>query len=318
MIVLLPKTNIDFIGKRYVLFAVSGFFILLGLASIFHHRGLDLGIDFTGGTALQVGFAKPVAIGEFRDALTSEGINAEIQSFVGKNSFAVKVKGKQENVNETAAKILGVLKNRYPENSFTEERREFVGPAVGRDLTKKAVWALILSMFGIIIYVAFRFSNPIWGAMGVLALFHDVFVTIGFMSLTGREIDLVIVAALLTIAGYSINDTIVIFDRMRENIKINARISLGELVNRSINETLSRTIITNLTVLVAVLCLYFFGGDVINNFAFAMLVGSVSGTYSTIAIAAPLVYEWETGTRKKYQLASNSSKGSHGAQNKKI
>jgi preprotein translocase subunit SecF len=141
--------------------------------------------------------------------------------------------------------------------------------------------------------VAFRFSNPIWGAAGVIALLHDVFVTFGAMSITNREVDLVVVAALLTIAGYSINDTIVIFDRMRENIKKFPKMRLGELVNVSVNETLSRTLITNATVLGVVAVLFFFGGDVINNFAFAMLVGSICGTYSTIAIATPLVYQWE-------------------------
>jgi len=217
---------------------------------------------------------------------------------VGRNSFSIKIKGRQENVNETAGKIHEAIKTSFPDNQFTEERREYVGPAVGRDLSRKALWALFLSMIGIIVYVAFRFQNPVWGAMGVLAIFHDVFITIGFMSITNREIDLVIVAALLTIAGYSINDTIVIFDRMRENIKIHPKMPLGELINKSVNETLSRTFITNFTVLTAVMCLYLFGGEVINNFAFAMLVGSITGTYSTIAIASPLVYQWETRGKK--------------------
>ncbi|MCX5783081.1 MAG: protein translocase subunit SecF [Elusimicrobia bacterium] len=293
MMVLIPKTNIDFIGKRFVLFAISGFFIALGIVAI-AVKGINFGLDFTGGTLVQVQYDSPVVIGDVRGALQKAGITAGIQSFTGRNSFAIRVKGRQENVNEVGNKITGALKAAMPDKSFKEERREYVGPTVGRDLARRAVMALVFSMFGIIVYVAFRFSNPIWGTMGVLALFHDVFITLGFMTLTGREIDLVIVAALLTIAGYSINDTIVIFDRMRENMRLHVKMPLGELVNKSINETLSRTLITNFTVLSAVAVLYFAGGDVINDFAFAMLVGSIFGTYSTIAIATPLVYQWET------------------------
>jgi len=301
MITLIPKTSIDFIGKRRLFFVISGFFILLSVGSIVYQGGVKLGIDFTGGTMLQIEFSQPVSTSDLRRALVSAGIDPEIQSFVGRNAFALKVKGKQENVNEIAVEIIDVLKKSFPGNSFTEERREFVGPAVGRELSKKALWAMVLSMFGIIIYIAFRFSNPIWGAMGVLALFHDVFIAIGFLSLTGREIDLVIIAALLTIAGYSINDSIVIFDRMRENLRVNFKMPFGELINKSVNETLSRTVITSLTTFMAVLSIYFLGGEVLNNFAFAMLIGIMCGTYSTIAIAAPLVYEWEMRRRQKHR-----------------
>ncbi|HBW22594.1 MAG TPA: protein translocase subunit SecF [Elusimicrobia bacterium] len=292
MMNLVRKTNIDFIAKRYVFFAVSGLAIAAGIVSV-GFKGANLGLDFTGGTLLQVKFETPVTIAEVRKTVKDAGIEAGIQTFTGRNAFGIKVKGRQENVNEIADKVLRGLKAGMPGNAFIEERRDYVGPVVGRDLSKKALFAIILSLFGIIIYVAFRFSNPVWGAAGVLALLHDVFVTFGAMSITNREVDLVVVAALLTIAGYSINDTIVIFDRMRENIKKFPKMRLGELVNVSLNETLSRTLITNATVLGVVAILFFFGGDVINNFAFAMLVGSICGTYSTIAIATPLVYQWE-------------------------
>lgn len=292
MINLVKKTNINFIAKRHVFFAISGLALAAGLASV-AFKGVNLGLDFTGGTLLQVKFEKPITIAEVRQAVKAADIETNIQTFTGRNAFGIKVKGKQENVNEIADKLLRGLKAGIPDNAFIEERRDYVGPVVGRDLSKKAMFAIILSLFGIIIYVAFRFSNPIWGAAGVLALLHDVFVTFGAMSITNREVDLVVVAALLTIAGYSINDTIVIFDRMRENINKFPKMRLGELVNASLNETLSRTLITNATVLGVVSILFFFGGDVINNFAFAMLVGSICGTYSTIAIATPLVYQWE-------------------------
>jgi preprotein translocase subunit SecF len=155
-------------------------------------------------------------------------------------------------------------------------------------------------MFGIIVYVAFRFSNPIWGTAGVIGLLHDVFVALTAMSLTNREIDLVIVAAFLTIAGYSINDTIVIFDRMRENMRTFPKMPMGELINLSVNETLSRTIITTSTVFITVLVLFLFGGSAINNFAFCMLVGTVTGVYSTVALCTPMVYQWEhRGGRRK-------------------
>lgn len=292
MMVLIKKTNIDFISKRFMFFGFSALLIAAGAVSI-AVKGLNLGLDFTGGTLLQVKFEQPVTTAQVREAMSKAGLETTIQSFTGRNAYQLKVKGTQENVNEIADKMLAGFKTSFPGNAYTEEKRDYVGPVVGRDLAKKALFAFVLSLFGIIVYVAFRFSNPVWGAAGVIALLHDVFVAAGALSITNREIDLVIVAALLTIAGYSINDTIVIFDRMRENIRMFPKMQLGKLVNTSINETLSRTLLTNLTVLTVVAVLFFFGGEVINNFAFCMLVGSICGTYSTIAIATPLVYQWE-------------------------
>lgn len=292
MMVLIGKTSINFIAKRFAFFALSGLLIAAGAASI-GMKGLNLGLDFTGGTLLQVKFEQPVTTAQLREAMNKAGLETSIQSFTGRNAFQIKVKGSQEKVNEISDKIMAGFDASFPGNKYSEEKRDYVGPVVGRDLAKKALFAIVLSLFGIIVYVAFRFSNPVWGAAGVLALMHDVFLTMGALSVTNREIDLVIVAALLTIAGYSINDTIVIFDRMRENIRLFPKMPLGQLVNTSVNETLSRTLLTNFTVLTVVAVLFFAGGEVINNFAFAMLVGSICGTYSTIAIATPLVYQWE-------------------------
>lgn len=297
MIKLVGKTNIDFVGKRFAFFGLSAAVILAGIISL-SVKGLNLGLDFTGGTLLQVAFEQPVAIAQMRKAMSDAGIEAVIQSYTGRNAYSVRVKGKQDNVNEVANRIIKGFETAFPGNKYTEEKRDYVGPVVGRDLAKKAMFAIILSLFGIIIYVAFRFSNPVWGAAGVLALAHDVFITMTALSITNREIDLVVVAALLTIAGYSINDTIVIFDRMRENIRKFPKMPLGQLINVSVNETVSRTIITNMTVLAVVLILFLFGGDVINNFAFAMLIGSVAGTYSTMAIATQMVYQWENKSRR--------------------
>jgi preprotein translocase subunit SecF len=288
---MIPKTNIDFVKKRFIFFAISGLITLTGIVSL-SIKGFNMGLDFTGGTLLQVKFEKPADISLVRKALDAAGVDASLQTFDGEKSFAVKVKGRQENVNEIANKITGALKT-MEGNAFSEERREYVGPVVGRDLSRKAVFAIILSMFGIIVYVAFRFSNPVWGATGIIAVIHDIFVALTVLSILGRELDLVVVAALLTLAGYSINDTIVIFDRIRETMKLHPKMHLGELINRSLNETLSRTIITSLTVLFVLTILFLFGGDVLNTFALTMLIGCITGIYSTVAIATNLVYQWE-------------------------
>lgn len=289
MIRLIGKTNIDFIKKRYYFFALSLIVIISGSISIYI-KGLNLGLDFVGGTMLQVKFESQINIADIRKILKEANLDSQIRSFEG-NSFQITIKGKQENVNEYANRIVDLLnKNGL---KFIEEKRDFVGPVVGKELAKKAIFAIVLSMFGIIVYIAFRFTNPIWGITGVIALIHDVFVSVTAMSLTNREIDLVVVAALLTIAGYSINDTIVIFDRMRENLKKFPKMPLGELMNLSINETLSRTIITSITVITVVVILFLIGGPAINDFAFCMLIGSISGVYSTIAIATTLAWEWQ-------------------------
>lgn len=292
MMVLIGKTSIDFIGKRLVFFAVSAALITAGVISL-AVKGLNLGLDFTGGTLLQVQFEQPVTTAQVREAMNKAGLETSIQSFTGRNAYQLKVKGSQDNVNEVADKMMAGFGAAFPGNKYTEEKRDYVGPVVGRDLAKKALFAIVLSLFGIIVYVAFRFANPVWGAAGVISLMHDVFIAMAALSVTNRELDLVVVAALLTIAGYSINDTIVIFDRMRENMRMFPKMPIGKLINASINETLSRTLLTNATVLTVVSVLFFFGGEVINNFAFTMLIGSICGTYSTIAIATPLVYQWQ-------------------------
>jgi preprotein translocase subunit SecF len=181
------------------------------------------------------------------------------------------------------------------------DRKEFVGPSVGRHLKRQALTAITLALLAIIGYVAFRFDNPLWGAAGVAAIAHDVLITAGVFSAFQLEVDLVIVAALLTIAGYSINDTIVIYDRMRDNMRHRRSDDIGTLINDSVNEMLSRTVITNGMVFTVVLALFLLGGSVIHNFAFAMLIGSIAGTYSTLAISMPLVFQFQKGRRKAAQ-----------------
>ncbi len=289
---LIPKTDFDFIGSRFKFFAFSGLLLAASAASL-ATKGINYGIDFTGGTMLQVAFERPITLAELRGAVEKTELkDASLQSFAGTSSFSLRLKSAEQQSAETLEKYASTLQAAVGANKFKVERQEYVGPAVGKHLFRQALWAIVLSLAAIVVYVAFRFDNPVWGLAGVLALGHDVLATYGLFSVTGAEVDLVIVAALMTIAGYSINDTIVIFDRMRENLRLKRGAPLGEIVNASINETLSRTIITNATVLVVVAILFLFGGKVIHNFAMAMVFGAVVGTYSTIAVAAPLVFEW--------------------------
>lgn len=291
MMHLLPKTNIDFLKYRKVYFTLFALVIALGIFS-FATKGMNFGIDFTGGTLVQVKFEKPVEMETLRQALSATGEESAIQTY-GDNTFAIREKSTTNEV--------GVVQGRIEEAlhtvgvPFVVEQTNSVGPAVGSDMTERAAWAILLSLVFIIIYVAFRFSNILWGVSGVVALFHDLWVMAVAFSLTQREVDLVVVAAFLTVAGFSINDTIVIFDRMRENIRLHPKMTFRELINLSINETLSRTIITSLTVVAALFVLYFCGGEVLNSFALAMLVGCISGVYSTIALTTPLVYVWQKG-----------------------
>ena len=300
MLKLLPKTNIDFLKYRkvyYTLFAL----VLIGGVICFFTKGFNMGIDFTGGTMVQVKFDAPVEMSAIREALSATGAESELQSF-GDHSFAISEKSTSSEVGVVQARIEKALDTlNVP---YTVQQTNFVGPAVGQDMTERAAWAIILSLVLIIIYVAFRFSNILWGTSGVIALFHDLFVMAVAFALTQREIDLVVVAAFLTVAGFSINDTIVIFDRIRENMRLRPRASLGELINLSINETLSRTVITSLTVVGSLFILYFFGGEALNSFAFAMLVGCICGVYTTIALTTPLVYVWTHGGENKEAAAA--------------
>lgn len=291
MMHLLPKTNIDFLKYRKVYFTLFALVIAFGIWS-FATKGMNFGIDFTGGTMVQVKFEQAVDMEKMRDALSVTGEESAIQTY-GDHTYAIREKSTTNEVGVVQKRIEDALKTL--DVPFTVEQTNSVGPAVGNDMTERAAWAILLSLVFIIIYVAFRFSNILWGVSGVIALFHDLWVMAVVFSITQREVDLVVVAAFLTVAGFSINDTIVIFDRMRENIRLHPKMSLGELINLSINETLSRTIITSLTVIAALFVLFFCGGEVLNSFALAMLVGCISGVYSTIALTTPLVFVWQRG-----------------------
>jgi preprotein translocase subunit SecF len=298
-----PDTRYDFIGKRKFTVWLSLIAILLCVGSIFLHRGLRYGVDFAGGLLVQVKFSKAVDISEVRKAMDTMGMkDAVVQKFGGEDEFLIRVEKTSEDLEEVSKRIQTSIKEQFKDSPPEIRRVEVVGPKVGQDLKKKALWAVGLSFLGILIYVAFRFHEFAFGLGGIAALFHDIIITYGVISIFNIEYSLTLLAVILTIIGFSINDTIVIFDRVRENIKKMRKENLETIFNVSINETLGRTILTSGTVMMVVLILFFFGGPVIHDFAFTLAIGLISGTYSTIYIAGPVVLLWEkyvTGKRKR-------------------
>jgi preprotein translocase subunit SecF len=287
-----PGTNFDFVGRMNLAFGISLALIIISIASIVWHGGLNYGIDFAGGTLVQIKFQKETPADRIHSALKPIGLeNSIIQSF-GPNEVVVRVGEVERAGGELSQKIKESLAQALGEGAFEVRRVEVVGPKVGRDLTRKAILAIVFSWIGMLVYIAWRFEFR-YAVGGILALVHDTIITIGAMSLLNKEFDLTIVAALLTIIGYSINDTIVVFDRIRENVRKNIKQPLAEVINSSINQTLSRTILTSLTVFRVLLALFFLGGPVIHDFSFALLVGVVVGTYSSIFIASAIVLAWE-------------------------
>ena len=307
---LFPKTHFDFLKMRWGFFVVSGILIAGSVVSL-ATKGVKYGIDFTGGTVVQLTFDKPVEVKTLRGAMEKAGIdNPAIQHYNDTNTFSVRFQADAKRSAEQLEKDLTAISASFGDNKMRVDSKEFVGPSVGKHLFMQALWAIVLSLAGIIIYLAFRFSNPIWGVAGIIALFHDIFCTYGLFSILGKEVDLLIVSAILTIGGYSIHDTIVIFDRMREKLKHMRKEPLSTVMNESINETLSRTVITSFTVFVVVMILFLFGGQVIHHFAMAMVFGCIVGTYSSIAVAAPLVYEWHvrSGAERRVEASSAAVK----------
>jgi len=285
MLSLIKSTHINFISKRRICYAISIAVIIIGLSAILTKGKAAWGIDFTGGRIQEYKFDQPVAIGLVRQSLSEIGeTGASIQQFKDNPStYLIKTSSGQDK------DITASLKQSFSNRRIEMLRVESVGPIAGKYLRNKASSALIWALIGILIYVALRFKHFNFAVAGIIALFHDCLVTLGFMGLTGRQIDLITVTAILSIAGYSINDTIVIYDRLRENLKIMPRLSLPELINLSINQSLSRTLLTTFTTLFIVAALFLWGGEILSNFAFALFVGFITGTYSTIFIASPLV-----------------------------
>ncbi|MFB3887165.1 MAG: protein translocase subunit SecF [Thermodesulfobacteriota bacterium] len=289
-----PDTHYDFIGKKKFTLWISASVILLCLVSIFFLGGLRYGVDFAGGILMQIRFSKTVDISEVRSALdASDARESMVQAFGGENEFLIRIDKGSEDFEAFSKTIQASLQEQFKGKGLDIRRVEVVGPKVGKDLKTKALWAVGLSCLAILIYVAWRFRDVAFGLGGIIALFHDVIVVYGAISLGQIEYSLNVMAVVLTIIGFSINDTIVIFDRVRENIKKMRKENLETIFNVSINETLGRTILTSGTVMMVVVILFFFGGPVIHDFAFAMIIGLITGTYSTVYIASPVVLFWE-------------------------
>jgi len=292
MLKLIGETKLDFIGKRKIFYALSLIIIIVGLGFFFKKGQSAYGIDFAGGQLQEYSFKNPPSIDKVRQLLKDLNLgNASIQQFKD-NPKVILIK----TANDQSSPLTTKLKEAFPDEDVQIRRIEHVGPVAGKHLKTKAVYALIWSMVGILIYVAFRFKHFNFAVAGVIALIHDILVALGFLAITGRQIDLLSVTAFLTIAGYSINDTIVIYDRVRENMRLARKTSLYELINLSVNQTLGRTLLTSGVTLLVVIAILFYGGEVLSNFAFTLLVGFISGVYSTVFIASPLVLAW---TRKK-------------------
>ena len=293
MLKFFSKPNIDFIGKRKIAYMVSLAVILIGMG-FFVNRGSDnLGIEFTSGSEAQIQFSRNVEIEDVRQALWEGEIeDARVQSYTDRESgnSGIFVKSSQTN-NEVSDKILGVLKKAFPNAGVTFESSSSIGPAVSKDLKRNAFIAIILSLFAIVAYVWFRFGLK-FGIAAVTALIHDVLITLGIFAICGRHISLPVVAAILTLIGYSLNDTIVVFDRIREDIRLMKKASYKDVLNASMNQTLSRTVLTSLTTLMVIIFLFIFGGENINDFALALLIGVIVGTYSSIFVASALLYDW--------------------------
>lgn len=287
-----PNTQIDFVRWMKATAAVSLAIILVGIVSIIWQGGLNYGIDFAGGSLVQIKFQQEPQIDKIRNTFKMIGLeNSIIQSY-GSHEVVVRTPETRADLKGLAAKVENALSATYPAGSFEIQRTEVVGPKVGKDLTRKALLAIFFSWVGILVYVGIRFEFR-YALGGIIALVHDVLVTVSIFSLMNKEFDLNIVAALLTIIGFSINDTIVIFDRIRENARKNIRMDLKDVINLSVNQTLSRTFLTSFTVLMVLFVLFFFGGSVIHNFAFTLLIGTVAGVYSTVFIASPIVLLFE-------------------------
>ncbi len=285
--------HIDFIAVRKYFYGLSISLMLMGIVSIIAHKGLNLGIDFKGGTAMTLRFEKEVATQSIRLALDKIGLGeSEIKTVGTGNEFLIYMKQQKGfSASEGVKRVETTLTESIPDIKYEVRQVETVGPKIGQELRKNALIAIAVSLLAIMVYLAWRFEF-VFSACGVLGLFHDTFLALGVLSLFNYEISMREIAALLTIVGYSINDTVVVYDRIRENMKIHRGDDLRSVINRSVNETLSRTIITGLSVLMGVIILFFFGGPVVQGFSLAMMVGTITGCYSSIFLGGALAYDW--------------------------
>lgn len=299
-------TKIDFMGKRKYAFPISIVLVIIGIiAAIAIPLGkANLSTDFKGGIALQLRFEKSLEVEKVRSVLEAGGFqDAEIQQFAEPTKLLVKLsrKGGEGDLRAVSQSIGDVFAKGMPDNPYIVDSTSEIGPTVGKKLQRDALWAIIISLVGILIYVAWRFEFR-FGVAAVVATFHDVLVVLGIFYLLDKEISLLVVTALLTLAGYSLTDTVVVFDRIRENMHKRTKEEFISLVNRSINEVLRRTTVTSLTTLMACLALLFLGGEVIYDFSLVLVLGILVGTYSSMLIASPLLFFWKD--KKKQVVAS--------------
>jgi preprotein translocase subunit SecF len=307
---ILKNPNFDFLGKTRYFIAASLILIAAGVAYMATH-GIRYGVEFSGGTELIVKFKTTPQVDRIRPALETVAPGAIIQTYgnPASNQVLIRVAGGQEiegELDTTAKRVLDTLAASYAENPVVESSSEIVGPVVGAELRRRAIqltaWGLLFQL----IYIGWRFKGPKWGAAATVAVLHDVLVTLALLAFVGYDITLNVIAALLTLVGYSVNDTIVIFDRARENLRQKRKDPLRKILNDSVNQTLTRTLISNGTTFLAVLGLYLFGGEVLRGFGFAMTVGIVVGTYSTIYIASPLVV-WLDNLKRSSRPAAKAA-----------
>jgi preprotein translocase subunit SecF len=291
MLQILHKTNIDFMGWKNISFTISGLLIALGIVGLIQvGRGkANLGIDFVGGTTMQLSFKEPVPVEKARTALDKSGFQgASVQQVGEGNKILIRLRESEG----TSDKVQNLFKQELPNNAFEVDSITEIGPVIGKAVQRDALVAITVSMIAIIIYIAFRFEFK-FGVAAAIATIHDVFAVLGIFYLLNWEINLLIVTALLTLAGYSLTDTVVVFDRIRENLKRNKKDTLPQLVNNSLNEVLSRTIITSLTVVIVLIPLVLFGGEVLHDFSVALLLGVIVGTYSSVFVASPILVVWQ-------------------------
>ncbi|UCD47153.1 MAG: protein translocase subunit SecF [Deltaproteobacteria bacterium] len=294
MFEIIKNTTIDFMGLKKYTFFFSGAVVAFGLFAVFqiYSGRANLGIDLAGGTSVQVRFEQQVQMDQVRKVLTAGGFpEASLQSVPEENIYIIKVSAKGEEEKMVGEKVVGLLRQGFPANPQTVESIAEIGPAIGKKLRTDALFALAVSAAAIILYLAWRFEFK-FGVAAALATFHDVIMLVAIFYLLGREMDLLFITALLTIGGYSLTDTVVVFDRIRENIRLRKRTTFSETINLSVNEVLSRTVITSLTTFMACVALLLFGGIVLKDFSLALALGIIIGTYSSVFVASPIVAMW--------------------------
>jgi preprotein translocase subunit SecF len=291
MLEIIGKTNIDFLGARRVAFGLSGALVLIGLFALIQ-IGLgtaNLSIDFTGGASVQVSFDQPIQMARVRAIMEQAGLeHAELQQSVGGDRLLIRVKSSTSVEEKVTERIIPALRDAFPERQVTVESTSEIGPSIGEKLRQDALIAIAISLVGIVLYISARFELR-FGIAAALAMVHDVLVVLGTFYLLNKEITLLVVTALLTLAGYSLTDKVVVFDRIRENLRTRRREGMNIIINNGINQVLSRTIVTSLTVVLVLIPLALFGGEVLHDFSLALLWGVIIGTYSSVFVASPLL-----------------------------